>query len=83
VQDFLKAAVRPEVGGLIENAYMRNCQVGQVADAVLSIDYFYEEGQRGTHTPVVRNVELRHVTSHKSTYACVVSPTTRRSTTAG
>jgi hypothetical protein len=25
--------------------------------------------QRGTHTPVVRNVELRHLTSQKSTYA--------------
>jgi polygalacturonase len=24
--------------GVIENVYMRNCQVGQVADAVLSID---------------------------------------------
>jgi polygalacturonase len=56
-------------GGVIENVYMRNCQVGQVADAVLSIDYYYEEGQRGAHTPVVRNVEMRNVTSQKSNYA--------------
>jgi polygalacturonase len=56
-------------GGIIENVFMRNCQVGQVADAVLSIDYYYEEGQRGAHTPVVRNVEMRNVTSQKSNYA--------------
>lgn len=56
-------------GGLIENVYMRNCQVGQVADAVLSIDFYYEEGTRGSHTPVVRNVEMVNVTSQKSNYA--------------
>ena len=56
-------------GGLIENVYMRNCEVGQVADAVLSIDYYYEEGTRGAFTPVVRNVEVVNVTSQKSNYA--------------
>ena len=56
-------------GGLIENVYMRNCQVGQVADAVLSIDYYYEEGTRGSHTPIVRNVEMKNITSQKSNYA--------------
>lgn len=56
-------------GGTIENVYMRNCQVGQVADAVLSIDYYYEEGRRGAFTPVVRNVRMENVTSQKSNYA--------------
>jgi polygalacturonase len=56
-------------GGLIENVYMRNCEVGQVADAVLSIDYYYEEGTRGAFKPVVRNVQMENVTSRKSKYA--------------
>jgi polygalacturonase len=56
-------------GGVLENIYMRNVTVGQVADAVLSVDLFYEEGQAGPFTPVVRNVEMRNVTSQKSKYA--------------
>jgi hypothetical protein len=42
--------------------------VGQVADAVLSVDLYYEEGQNGPFEPVVRDVEMRNVTSKKSTY---------------
>ncbi|HEX6036903.1 glycoside hydrolase family 28 protein [Longimicrobium sp.] len=55
-------------GGILENVYMRNVRVGQVADAVLSVDLYYEEGQQGPFVPVVRNVEMRNVTSHKSKY---------------
>lgn len=55
-------------GGILENVYMRNVRVGQVADAVLSVDLYYEEGQQGPYVPVVRNVEMRSVTSRKSRY---------------
>lgn len=55
-------------GGIIEQVYMRNCTVGQVSNAVLSIDYEYEEGSRGSHLPIVREIEMRDVTSAKSTY---------------
>ncbi|HEX6927015.1 MAG TPA: glycoside hydrolase family 28 protein [Longimicrobiaceae bacterium] len=55
-------------GGVIEEVYMRNCTVGQVSNAVLSIDFFYEEGREGEHLPVVRAVEMRDVTSEHSTY---------------
>lgn len=55
-------------GGVIENVYMRNCQVGEVADAVLSIDFHYEEGAQGGFTPVARNIEMVNVTSQKSKY---------------
>jgi hypothetical protein len=41
----------------------------EVADAVLQIDYLYEEGPKGAFTPVVRDVEMRNVTSKKSKYA--------------
>ncbi|HYN82864.1 MAG TPA: glycoside hydrolase family 28 protein [Gemmatimonadaceae bacterium] len=56
-------------GGVIEHIYMRDVTVGQVADAVLSIDFYYEEGAKGEFTPVVRDVEMKNVTSRKSQYA--------------
>jgi polygalacturonase len=56
-------------GGLIEHIYMRNVTVGQVADSVLSIDFYYEEGDKGSFRPVARDIELRNVTSRKSPYA--------------
>ena len=55
-------------GGVLEHIYMRDVTVGQVADSVLSIDFFYEEGDKGSFTPVARDIELRHVTSRKSQY---------------
>jgi len=53
-------------GGVLENVFMRNVEVGRVAEAVLTIDLLYEEGPRGPHRPVVRNVQLENVTSHAS-----------------
>ena len=55
-------------GGTLEHIYMRDVTVGQVADAVLQIDYMYEEGPNGAFTPVVRDVEMKNVTSRKSEY---------------
>jgi hypothetical protein len=42
--------------------------VGQVAGSVLDIDLFYEEGEGGAFTPLVRNVVLEDITCHKSKY---------------
>jgi polygalacturonase len=56
-------------GGLIENIYMRNVEVGQVADSVITIDFYYEEGETGSFIPVVRNVSVSNVKSSKSKYA--------------
>ena len=58
-------------GGVLEHIYMRDVTVGQVADAVLSIDFIYEEGDKGPFTPVARDIELRRVTSRKSPYGAV------------
>jgi hypothetical protein len=55
-------------GGSIEGVYMRNVTVGQVADAVVTVDFFYEEGDAGGFPPVVRNIDVRNVISRKSTY---------------
>ena len=56
-------------GGLIEHVYMRDCTIGEVTDAVLSMDLYYEEGRSGPFVPIIRDVEMRNVTSRKSRYA--------------
>jgi len=56
-------------GGVIERIYLRDVQVGQVADAAIHADLFYEEGDAGPFKPVVRNIEVRSLTCRKSNYA--------------
>lgn len=56
-------------GGWLENLHFRNIEVGQVAHAVITIDFNYEEGARGTFTPVVRNYSVNNLTSGKSKHA--------------
>ena len=56
-------------GGLLENFYFRNITVGQVAHAVITIDFNYEEGAKGGFTPIVRNYVVENLTSGKSEYA--------------
>jgi polygalacturonase len=56
-------------GGFIENVFMRNIKVGQVAEAIVKIDFYYEEGDRGSFTPLIRNIEVDNVTCEKSTFA--------------
>ncbi len=53
-------------GGLVENIYMRNVQIGRVAEAILTVDHQYEEGSKGEHQPIVRNVVIENVTSKTS-----------------
>jgi unsaturated rhamnogalacturonyl hydrolase len=57
---FKNNAVR---GGILENVHMRNVQIGQVAESVLTIDLLYEEGAKGPHKAVVRNVSMNNITS--------------------
>jgi unsaturated rhamnogalacturonyl hydrolase len=56
---FKSNAVR---GGTMENIFVRNLTVGKVADAALQIDFVYEEGAKGPHKPVVRNLVVENVT---------------------
>jgi len=55
-------------GGLIENVFVRNLQVGQVRDAVIKVNFHYEEGDVGDFAPVVRNIVVRNLVSLKSKY---------------
>jgi polygalacturonase len=60
-------------GGFVENVYMRNVTIGQVAEAVLKINFFYGEGDTGEFTPRVRNINMEKVTSKKSRYALLIN----------
>ena len=57
-------------GGIIENIYARNIEVGQCGESVLKINLDYEHNEiccRG-YLPTVRNVHLDNVTCQKSKY---------------
>lgn len=56
-------------GGLLENIYVRNIEVGQVAMAGVSVDFHYEEGEAGKFTPVARNLDVRNLKTKKAKYA--------------
>ncbi len=56
-------------GGLLENLYFRKIEVGQVAHAVVTIDFNYEEGAKGKFTPVVRNFVVDDLKSGRSKHA--------------
>ena len=53
-------------GGTLENIYLRNISIGQVAGAVINVDYSYGEGPNGPYTPVFRNMVIENLTSQKS-----------------
>jgi polygalacturonase len=55
-------------GGFVENVFMRNIKVGQVAEAVVKIDFYYEEGDAGNFTPTLQNVEVKNVECNKSQF---------------
>ena len=56
-------------GGLLEHLHFRNIEVGQVAHAVITIDFNYEEGAKGSFTPVVRDYTVDNLRSGKSKHA--------------
>ena len=58
-------------GGITDGVYVRNVTVGEVSDAILSINCSYHintEGQ-GKFPPMIKNVFLTNVTSKKSEFA--------------
>ena len=60
-------------GGTVENVYLRNITIGQVAEAVVKINFHYGEGDTGDYPPTVRNINLENTTSKKSKYALSIS----------
>jgi len=49
-------------GGVLQNIFMRNVNVGLVKNSVLQIDFLYEEGALGNFKPVARNVVMENIT---------------------
>src|SRR5690606_8253587 len=58
-------------GGVAENIYMRNVEIGDLAQAILHIDLFYDK-ETGDHPPKVRNIVMENVTSKNSPYALYI-----------
>lgn len=58
-------------GGIIENVFMRNVNVGDVADAVVHVYMFYAN-ETGDNHPTVRNIQVKNVTSKKSNYGIYI-----------
>jgi polygalacturonase len=55
-------------GGVIENVRFTNVKVGQVAESVIEVDFYYEEGEGGPFKPVVKNIYVSDVSCSKSKY---------------
>jgi unsaturated rhamnogalacturonyl hydrolase len=62
-------------GGLTENVYMRNVEVGQCREAVLRINLQYDPGEKAQRgfNPSVRNVYMENVTCQKSKYGVLLN----------
>ncbi|MCF8358810.1 MAG: glycoside hydrolase family 28 protein [Prolixibacteraceae bacterium] len=54
-------------GGTVEHVYVRDIEVKQVREAVLKINLYYADG-RGNNIPVVRDIHIENITSHKSEF---------------
>ncbi len=48
-------------GGVLENFYYRDIEVGQVGRAAITCDFNYEEGANGAFTPQLRNVVVERL----------------------
>lgn len=53
-------------GGVVENIFVRNLRIGEVAESVLKVNFLYEEGDTANFTPVVRNVRLENIICEKA-----------------
>lgn len=56
-------------GGKLENFFVRRIRVGEVAEAVVKVDFYYEEGDTGAFTPLLRNIAIEDVTCKKAKFA--------------
>ena len=61
-------------GGVVENMYIRNIEVGKVREAVLRINCNYDVRREGLGTffPLVRNINLSGITCESSKYGALL-----------
>src|SRR5262249_12290565 len=56
-------------GGVLERAAIGQMPVAEVPEGVVAADFYYEEGDTGAFTPVLRDIDVRDVTSRRSKHA--------------
>jgi len=56
-------------GGVVENIFMRNITVGEVSRSVITVNFYYGEGDVGDFLPVVKNIYVDNIQSKKSPLA--------------
>ncbi|HTB82282.1 MAG TPA: glycoside hydrolase family 28 protein [Candidatus Sulfotelmatobacter sp.] len=61
----LRLKSNAERGGVLQNIFMRNVNVG-FATNILLIDFLYEEGAKGPYQPVARNVVMENINVAKT-----------------
>ncbi len=56
-------------GGVVEDVFLRDIEIGQVKRAAIEVDMRYEEGDAGPFPPVVRNIRVERLTVERAPYA--------------
>ena len=59
-------------GGVIENVYVRDIEIGNVQLAPIEIDLRYGPPESGPYNPVVRNIHTERMTSARSKHGLYV-----------
>lgn len=59
-------------GGVIENVFVRDIEIGDVQLGPIDITMRYDPSESGPYSPVIRNIRVERMTSRKSGYALFV-----------
>ncbi len=59
-------------GGVIENIYARNINIGVCKEAIFRVEMKYEKVTEGPYMPTIRNVNLENITSKSSRYGIFI-----------
>jgi polygalacturonase len=68
----LRIKTNSKRGGVIENVFVRDIEIGDVQLGPIDITMRYEPQDTGPYLPVVRNIRVERMTSKKSGYALFV-----------
>lgn len=62
----------PLRGGILENFYIRNIEVGECKEAIFRVEMKYEKVFEGPNLPLVKNFLMENVTSRKSRFGIFI-----------
>jgi polygalacturonase len=68
----LRIKTNSKRGGVIENVFVRDIEIGDVQLGPIDITMRYEPQDTGPYPPVIRNIRVERMTSRKSGYALFV-----------